>query len=138
MSGELALILKKWGLAEKTFQAAIDLDNSGEDPFLGGDTELWKSMDGLGTSLLAQKRYLEATVAFTRAREVARSLKDDQALALAEYHFSSACALAGYHDYAVESLKHSMELDPKYREAAQQDSTFRKMLGTKEFGEWIR
>jgi hypothetical protein len=137
MTGKLAMALDKWDLAEKAFRQAIELDFTGEDPFSGGDVELWECVDGRGISLFKQERYPEAAAILAQAREVARFLDDKSYLALAEYNFASACVQTGRFDYAMAGLKQSIEIEPKYRETALKDPNFKMAFERKEFRELL-
>jgi hypothetical protein len=128
--GELASVKEDWNQAARGFRAALYLHDEREDPL--EPALLWRTTQGLGTTLLFQRKLDEAAAMLRRAADAGRA---SRTFGWSQSLYSLACAEAARRraPESIAALKDAIAADPKWRDEAKTDASFASLRDTAEF-----
>jgi tetratricopeptide (TPR) repeat protein len=130
LRGELASKLRDYPLAEKGYRHAIALHESREDPLEDG--LLWATTDGLGISLLAQKKLDEAATTLARAAAMGRT-GHYPGWSGSLYNLACVQSLRKHWPESAAALKEAIAADPKWKQSAKTDDDLAEARKRPEF-----
>jgi tetratricopeptide (TPR) repeat protein len=137
LRGEFGVMKGDFRTAEAGYRKAMELHDSLEDPISTDPGPVWACLDGLGISLIAQRKPADCVEVLTRAAAVGAELELGQ---IAQTHYNLACAysLLKKFDEAYRHLAKAIEGKPAYKESAPRDSDLAEALRREEFRALLR
>ncbi|RKY22073.1 MAG: hypothetical protein DRQ55_02155 [Planctomycetota bacterium] len=124
LAGEFAIGQQNWPRAEQGYARAMSLHDEGADLLPGGPGMVWAALDGLGLSLIAQRKDDQGVPVLRRAVELANSMEQGGPAAQSGYNLACSLAMSERFEQSLEALRVCIEFDEAYVEMAQDDTDF--------------
>lgn len=130
LRGELAMGKGDYALAEKGYRRALELNESRDDPLQ--ENLVYAALDGLGGSLVLQKKAAAAIPYLERAASLGRAGHLEN-WTNCLYNLACAQAMLKAWDKSLAALKEAVEGNPKLREQAKSDDDLKEAVKRPEF-----